>query len=363
MAQLADVLRRHGPSYVARYGDRLLPSHRRALRDLVVCRTPAMGAHVARCDSCGQWHSYYHSCRNRSCPTCYQPRSEAWLAQQRARLLPVPYFHVVFTLPDALRRLVRGHQRILLNVLFVAAAQSLMRLCADPRYVGGRIGILAVLHTWTRALLWHPHIHCLVPGGGLTDAGCWQCSRKRFLVPVRALSELFRARFMALARKALPAVRFPEQLWQTRWVVYSKPTVQGADRVLAYLGRYVHRVAITNRRILALNDRSVTFSYRDSRDDRYKRMTLEAFEFVRRFLQHVLPQGFHKVRNYGLLSPARRDQLDQLQQTLGQPSQSGAKGDKGETTTATGPSWPCPHCGKGLMVVVAIVSAPSRGPP
>lgn len=237
-ADIADVFRRHGSQYLDRYKDSILPSHHRALRNLSQCRTAAMGGHLCRCDRCAALHYRYHSCRNRSCPTCLWNRTDQWIRAKSTQLLPVPYFHLVFTLPSELRRLVRSNQKALLSVLFRAATSSLMDLARDPHYIGGKIGILAVLHTWTRAMVYHPHLHCLVPGGGLSpDGDYWLPTRSNYLVPVKALSVMFRARYMDMARKALPEVRFPQAVWQKPWVVYSKPALQGFGPLLRYLGR------------------------------------------------------------------------------------------------------------------------------
>lgn len=225
MASVAMVVRRFGAAYRARYDAAMLPSHRRALRDLAACRTAALGGHVFQCDQCGAEHYVYHSCRNRSCPTCHGAVTATWLAAREAELLPVPYFHVVFTLPSDLRDIVRSHQRVLLNALMTTAAEALQALGRDPHYVGGTLGILAVLHTWTRALVYHPHVHCLVPAGALApnasvQPATWRPARGHFLVPVRALSVRFRARFLAHLTRALPEVSVPPAVWRKPWVVY-----------------------------------------------------------------------------------------------------------------------------------------------
>ena len=249
-------------------------------------------------------------------------------------------------------------------ILFQASAQALLTLSADPRYVGGNVGILSVLHTWTRQLGRHPHVHCLVTAGGLTTDGRWLVARKKYLVPVAALSILFRAKFMALARKALPEVDFPESLWADNWVVYCKPALQGSQKLLDYLGRYVHRIAITNRRILAIHKGQVTFEYKDSRDARWKKCTLPGAEFLRRFLQHVLPRRFHKVRYYGLLGPRKRAKLRQLQLLLSAKEQDAE--NIANSTSADHEqeeSCPCPICKTGLMLIISILPRATRGPP
>ena len=369
MPEIADIFRRYGTQYRERFGEGMLPSHLRAVRDIAACRTESFGGHLAICDHCGIWRYSYHSCRNRSCPKCHGSDTDKWLDERRRELLPVPYFHLVFTVPKELHGLIRTHQRVLYALLIRAAANSLMTLARDPRYVGGTIAVLCVLHTWTRAMVYHPHVHCLVPGGGLADDGwSWLPARKRFLVPVRPLSEIFRAKFMELARRALPDQAFPESVWHTPWVVYSKPAIQTAEKVLMYLARYVHRIAITNNRILAANDNTVTFRFKDSRERRWKTMTLSALEFMRRFLQHVLPQGFHKVRSYGLLAPGSRGLLPRIRELVLSTSSTHLQ----QTTSAVPDRHPaqknlrpstCPQCQVGSLVVVLFLPYRRRAPP
>lgn len=343
--QLADVLRRHGPSYLQRYGDAVPISHVRAIEAVTRCRTAALGGQLAKCTVCDREHLLFHSCRHRICPTCGFDATNRWLARQRELVLPVPYFHVVFTLPAELRRLVRSHQRALLGVLFRAAFDSLAALCRSERWLGGNIGALAVLHTWTRTLEWHPHVHLLVPAGGLAgDGQTWvrppRC-RKRFLVPVRALAAGFRGRFLHLARKALPAEAMPQVDANKRWVVYSKPVAHGPEQVLEYLGRYVHRTALSDKSILACDTDCVRFAYRDSRDGQRKTMRLPAHEFVRRFLQHVPRKGLHRVRTFGLLHPAYRPTLRRLQLKLAPPP---VLPQDAEPRPEVPVAIACPHC-------------------
>jgi hypothetical protein len=357
MLRLADVLRRHGAEYLERHGTSMMPSHVHAVKAILRCRTPAMGGHLATCTTCGSEHLLFHSCRHRACPRCGYDRTTRWLAAQRELLLPVPYFHVVLTLPSELRRLMRSHQAALLPVLFQAAFESLAALCADPHYLRAQIGALALLHTWTRTLEWHPHVHMLVPGGGLaSDGRTWIAApprRTRYLVPGKALAKHFRGRFLDLARRTLPAVSFPHVPWGKRWVVFAKPVVQGAEKVLDYLGRYVHKTAISDHAIVAADDRTVTFRYQDSRDHRRKRMTLPASEFLRRFLQHVPHKGFHRVRAFGLLHPARRATLRQFQLLLAPRG--------GHESPALATQRPqrlrCPICKQGPLVLLRRVSA------
>jgi hypothetical protein len=371
MPEVADVLRRYGSDYRERFGEDLLPSHRRAMDDLVRCRTEALGGHLLQCDHCGQEHYAYHSCRNRSCPKCHHHETEAWLAERRQELLPVPYFHVVLPLPQELRELVRRNQKDLYDILLRAAAQALITLAADPHYVGGLIGVLCVLHTWSRTLAYHPHVHCLIPAGGVSaDRTEWRPARPSYLVPVHALAKLFRGLFLDLVRQERPDLPLPEAAWTKGWVVYCQPTVQGTEKVLSYLGRYVHRIALTNHRLLSIADGQVCFRYQDSQDHRWHTMTLPAQEFIRRFLQHVLPQGFHKVRYYGLWSPVHRPLLHQLQLWLAghAPDLPPASPEPESQSTA---SWelplcagqPCPSCGQGLLVVIRSLPRLQRGPP
>ena len=356
--RIADIVRAHGPAYMERFVESMLPSHARAMRAIANCRTPALGGHLGECAQCGQRHLLYHSCRHRACPQCGHDSTAKWLAAQRELLLPVRYFHVVFTLPAELRRLVRSHQEVLFGVLFRAAFETLSTLWADPKHLGAaQIGALAVLHTWTRTLEWHPHIHMLVPAGGLdADGRTWRSvsrRRKLFLVPVRALAKHFRGRFLALARSALPGVAFPEIPWDKPWVVYAKPTVQGADKLLAYLGRYVHRTATSDEAVAAMDETTVTFTYRDSRDHQRKSMRLPAHEYLRRLLQHVPPKGLHRVRSFGLLHPAHRDTLRRLQLLLAPR----AAPPIPPTPPATKPRLRCPHCAQGTLRLVLRLSA------
>lgn len=365
MPGIADIFRTYGPSYRDRFGQSMPPSHRRTIQDVTDCRTEVMGGHVFACNYCEEIRYAYHSCKNRSCPTCHEADRKAWLEKRRQERLPVPYFHAVFTLPKELHEIIRSHQKAGYALIMEAAALSLTKLAADTRYVGGQIGMLAILHTWTRALIYHPHVHCLIPAGGISpDRRYWLEARKHYLVPVRALSEIFRATFMSLIRRKLPHVVFPQSLWEKSWVVYCKSGGHTADKVLAYLARYVHQTAITNSRILQAEHGKVTFRYKDSREARWKTMTLDASEFMRRFLQHVLPCGFHKVRYYGLLSPRNRQLLEQIRRELTQrtspleqETQEPAKNKNSHSCLL------CPFCQKGHLIPVMVLPRKWRGPP
>ena len=366
MLEVADIVRLHGPAYLAEFGASLPATHTRALRDIAACRTPHFGGHVYQCDHCGQLRYAYHSCRNRHCPKCHGDQTARWLEQQRARLLPCAYFMVTFTLPASLRPLARGHSKIVYSLLMRTAAAALQTLAADPRFLGAQIGCLAVLHTWTRAMLYHPHVHLLVTAGGLSDDATSWISPKRpaFLVPVRALSRIFRAKMCAALNKAGLLEHAPPGVWKIPWVVHAQPAGRG-QQVLDYLGRYLFRVAISNSRLEAFHHGNVTFRYRDNRTQQLRRVTLTGVEFLRRFLQHVLPRGFAKVRYYGLWSPSRRHQLDLARALLDQslPLASTDPPSPPDAPTAPAPSLPlCPLCGVGALVVIGVLR-PQRGPP
>lgn len=358
MVELAEIVFRHGEDYLARFDGRILPSHRRALSDIAACRTASLGGRLFVCPSCDHQHYAYHSCNNRSCPKCSGARTGRWLARREEELLPVPYFHVVFTLPEPWREVVRSHQKLLLPLLMRAAAQSLLTLGADPRYLGGELGLLCVLHTWTRTLVYHPHVHCLVPAGALARDGTWKPAGKAFLLPVRALSRLFRGKFLYGAGQLLSREKRPAYCDQ-EWVVYCKPTLRRTRKVLAYLGRYVHRVAITDRRLLTLENGQVTFRWHQSGTGAPRRMTLPVGEFLRRFLQHVLPKGTHKVRYYGFLSPARRLRFKRLQLLLHDRH----KSQKTPAVAVPAIEQRCPCCAVGVLILVGRLPRVTRGPP
>jgi hypothetical protein len=350
MSTLADIVQQYGAAYEAQFGARLLPSHRRTLRDIAHCRTAALGGHLYACEACGETHYQYHSCQNRHCPQCQHQLGKQWLAKQQDLLLPVPYFMVTFTLPAALHDVARQQQKIVYNILFRASAAALQTLAWDPRYIGGQIGMVGVLHTWGRNLTYHPHVHYVVPAGGLSSDGeQWLAARRNFLVPVKALSILFRAKVRDALKRTELFDQVPVEIWQQAWVVHCKPVGKG-EGALKYLAPYIFRVAISNRRILKVADSKVTFRYRESDTGRWRTCTLMAEEFLRRFLQHVLPKGFVKVRYYGLFSPSLRHQLPLIWLVLAVPEE--ALDTKHEANSATEPIDPavnmlaCPRCGQ-----------------
>ena len=366
--EVADVFRGYGSEYLQKFGERMPPSHRRAFKDILGCRTPVMGGHVFECNHCGKLRYSYHSCRNRSCPKCRKNDTKAWIQGREKELLPVPYYHVIFTLPHELSGFMRLYQQDLYGLLIKSAAESILKLTADRHYVGGQVGVMAVLHTWGSNLSYHPHVHCLVTGGGLSsDGNAWIPARDDYLVPVNALSKLFRGIFLARIRRQLKEIHLPKSIWQKDWVVHCKPAVHGTRTVLNYLARYIHRVAIANSRILSVDNGNVTFRYKDSKRGAYiKSMTVRAGEFIRRFLQHVLPAGVHKIRYYGLWSPSNRKKLLELQHTLAKSEnveQERLEEDVDTEISARLESRQCPHCKKGMLVWIGRLSRQGRAPP
>lgn len=366
MIEVADILRQHAAAYGASHT--LLPSQERALRDIENCRTEFFGGHVAQCDHCGHLRYAYHSCRNRHCPKCHGEQAEDWLERQRSLLLPVPHFLLTFTLPAELRSLAFGHQKQVYGALLRCAAASVLKLTADPCWLGATPTLLAVLHTWTRAMLYHPHVHLLVSAGGLTpDGRRWVPTRNpAFLLPVRALSVIFRAKLRDALQAGGLLHQVPARVWSQPWVVHSQHAGSGA-KVLDYLARYVFRVAITHSRIEAFRDGRVTFRFRDNRTQQIRRVCLGADEFIHRFLHHVLPKGFPKVRHYGLASSANGPKRDQarrlLPQTL-QPPEPDMPPTEAPTRQSGMESLPlCPHCHQGHLHVIQTLRPRPKYPP
>ncbi|MFO7906804.1 MAG: transposase [Pirellulaceae bacterium] len=308
--ELADVVRRFGPAYATQYGAAMMPSQRKALADIAACCTKELGGRLYHCDNCQESFWQDHCCRNRACPKCHGTQTREWLQQREAELLPCPYFHAVATIPSQLQAAFYKDQKFMYGLLMRVAAQAVRELCAVKRHLGALPGILAVLHTWTGELAYHPHVHLLITGGGVTpDGQSWQPARGQFLVPVRLLSRKIAALFREALRKEKPDVfaTLPECVWHLEWVSFCKYYGHGNDAVLNYLSRYVFRTAISNARILAMDETHVTFRYKDRSNDTWRTVRLPGVEFLRRFLQHVLPRGFHRVRYYGLWHPSQRD--------------------------------------------------------
>ena len=368
--EVADIFRDAGPAYRAAHAGHVSLAQLKVMSAVEHCRTAALGGHVEACSDCGHWRIAYNSCRSRHCPRCQGAAARTWLAEREADLLPVGYFHVVFTVPAEVADIALQNKAALYGLLFQAASATMTTIAADPKHLGARIGITAVLHTWGSAMTHHPHIHMIVPGGGLSpDGSRWISSRPAFLLPVRVLGKLFRrlflTRLMALydagqlgffgsiahlaERRAF--LRYLAPARKKRWVVYAKPPFAGPEAVLAYLSRYTHRIAISNSRLIRHDETGVTFRYKDYRRagaDRQQVMTLSADEFIRRFLLHVLPKGFHRIRHYGLLAGAtRKVRLGHIRQLLGMAP--ALADDAALEPPDTRP--PCPCCG-GRMVII-----------
>ena len=374
MLELADIFRVAGPDYRTSHAGRMLPSHARAMDDIVRCRTPALGGAVYQCDACGTRDFAYHSCRNRHCPKCQGDRAQAWLAGVRARMLPCDHYLLTFTLPEQLRGLARTHQTTVYSALVRQAAAAVQTLATDRAWIGGDVGILAVLHTWTRTLDYHPHVHLLVTAGGLTaDGTAWiQPAHARFLMPGYILSELFRGKMRAALVRAGLADRH-DPVWRRRWTVHLAPIGHG-DHALRYLSRYVFHVALSNTRLQHFVDDRVTFRYTHARTQETRRLTLPVETFIERFLQHVLPRRFTKIRYFGLLSPSCRAKRDRARRLLEDhaapdPPLAPRPTDEPVTSTAatgTGTGAPralrCPACHRGRLHVIERISR-SRAPP
>ena len=383
LLEVADIFRAAGAGYRAAQAGHLSLAQLKVMSAIQNCRTAALGGHVDGCDDCGHLRIAYNSCRNRHCPKCQGAAARTWLAEREADLLPVGYFHVVFTLPAEVADIAWQNKAVVYDLLFRAASETMMTIAADPRHLGARIGITAVLHTWGSAMTHHPHVHMIVPGGGIsTDGMRWVASRAGFLLPVRVLGKLFRRLFLSrllelhhagglaffgaqtdLADRRTFAHHLAS-LRKKRWVVYAKPPFAGPEAVLAYLARYTHRVAISNRRLIAFDDAGVTFRYKDYRrtsPERQQVMTLDPHEFIRRFLLHVLPRGFHRIRHYGLLASAtRKASITRARELLAVSPPAGPA----EPVEPSGPLPPCPCCG-GRMRIIEIFGRWSqpRAPP
>jgi hypothetical protein len=374
--EVADIFRGHGPAWRQANAGHVSLDQQKVMEAIESCRTAALGGHVERCADCSYTTIAYNSCRNRHCPKCQGAAAREWLAEREAELLSVPYYHVVFTLPAKIATIAYQNKAAIYNLLFKAAAETMLTIAADPQHLGARIGITAVLHTWGSTLIHHPHIHMIVPGGGISlDGQRWVACRPRFFLPVPVLAELFRGRMlhMLLAahkagqlqffgkharlaeRKAFAAYLAP--LRKLDWYVYAKAPFGGPEAVLDYLSRYSHRVAISNRRLIACDHRGVSFRYKDYRADgsaRYGVVTLATPEFIRRFLMHVLPKGFHRIRHYGLFaSGSRAENIARARELLAMPKPQAASADAGATdgNEPPTPAHPCPCCG-GRMITI-----------
>ena len=354
MVEMADIVRRHGPAYRQTFNTRMLPSHRRALHDIERCRTPDLGGTTYLCRDCGQFDYSYHSCGNRACPKCGNQKVTEWIVKQEALLLPIPHFFITFTLPASARGPARSNQKVVYGILIKQAWEALRKLACDPRFLGADIGAVAILQTWKRDMGFHPHAHFLVPAGGLSSDGCkWVPTRhSKYLVAEKPLAMIFRAKFRDAIVKAGLAHLFAEAFAQPGWVVDCEFVGDGRG-VVKYLAPYVFRTAISNKRILSLSeDGDVTYRFKDNQD-RWHNKTLPAARFLARFLQHVLPKGFQRVRYYGFLHPNSRDRLDTIRALF-----SLAPYSKPQAVAAPAAPRACPHCGGTLTILAPLKKRP-----
>jgi hypothetical protein len=352
--ELATIFREHAAAYHQQFGSRLSPNQQQAMRAIERCRTEALGGHIYLCQACNEICYSYHSCRNRHCPKCQNEKAQQWLEKQQDFLLWAPYFLLTFTVPAAINSNALSNQAVIYDLIFRTSAAATQHLAQDSRFVGGQIGMIGVLHTWGRNLSYHPHVHYLVPAGGIAKDGNWLPSRKSFLLPVKALSKIFRAKFRAALQRTAHYQGIPEEVWHQDWVVHCQPVGSG-QHALKYLAPYIFRVAISNNRILKMQDGKVTFYYKASDTGKTKTCTLSAIEFIRRFLQHVLPKGFVKVRYYGFFSSGCRAKLAALQQQLGasgtDPAHPSVENDSNSNhqTSKANDTIPCPRCGQSMQ--------------
>jgi hypothetical protein len=358
--ELATIVRETGEDYLRRFGDRMLPSHRRALSDITLCRTPALGGQLYRCDGCVRERYGYHSCQNRACPKCQSDRTEAWLSAQHDRLLPTDHFLFTFTLPAPLRPVARSHQRIAYDALLRCAADAVLTLAADPKHLGARPAVLAVLHTHGRDLSYHPHAHLLVSAGGLSTDGARLVPSKhaRFLLPGRVLSVLFRQKMRDAFEKAGLTEKLPDKVWRTPWVVHGEHAGSG-EQVLQYLGRYLFKSPLPNSRIERFENGRVTFRFKSHRTGKLVHQTLPAHVLLHRLLQHVLPERLHHVRGYGLLAPTSKAKLERAQELLPPRAPSAPPTPKTQAQSEPRPtrgSHRCPFCEHGRMQRVAMLT-------
>ena len=368
MIEVADVFRRFGPDYLKVHGASMLPSHRRAITDLMACRTEALGGHLWRCTECSAEVHSYHSCKNRSCPKCHANDTASWLAARKAEMLPTHHFHVTVTVPEELRRVMRANQVVGYGLLMTSVTRAILDLARDSRYVGGTVGVLAVLHTWTRQLEFHPHVHCLVTGGGVSQNGDqWYPAKPDFLFPVKALAKLVRGKLRAGLTKAGLADAVPKSVWTKPWVAHCTPWGDGEQAVLDYLARYVFRTALTNSRIIALDDQGVTFMVKPRDGEMSRTCRLTGPEFMRRFLQHVLPPGFHKVRYCGLWHHSKRPVAERVSIMLRlerppKPTEAAVADQTSPLPAASPDPMPrgCPRCDTGHLVLVRRLSPIAR---
>ncbi len=355
MPELADVFRLYGPAYVEKYGSRMLPSHKRAMQDIVQCRTGELGGTTWYCPECADFHYSHHSCKNRHCPKCQNDAADDWIVMQQGKLLPVPYFMITVTLPSELRQVTRSNQIAVYRIFFQTSAEAIQLLALDPRFIGGEIGLLGVLQTWTRAMDYHPHIHYLVPGGGLSlDRKRWLAAKPDFLMPAKPLAMIFKGKFRDALKKVGLFESVPKSVWKKDWVIDIEPVGNG-EAAVKYLAPYIFRVAISNRNILSMKEGQVTFRYKDSETREVQFRTLPADRFIALFLQHVLPMGFIKVRYFGFYASTKKHLLGIVKELLL------IRPAKEEKPAKPAKGFKCPDCGKPMIAMQDIPA--KRGPP
>lgn len=363
--ELADIFTRHGPAYLQKYGDRMPTRHKRVMQKVLQCRTPALGGRVYECEPCFQLAYAFHSCQDRHCPKCGADHAVHWLSKQHELLVDVPYYLVTFTLPQEFRRIVRSNQKEMINLLFSASSAALKKLALDEKFIGGALGFMGVFHSWSRINTYHPHVHYVVPGGALTiDGKAWRFSQKKFLMPEGALAKIFRGKFRDALKKSSPSLfaQVPVSVWRQdkKWVVHVERSGRGPE-VLKYLSPYIYRVALSNKNLVRMKDGTVTFRYKESKSNKWRLMTLPAEEFIRRFLQHVLPRGLQKVRYYGWMSHRQKEILKKLKLLLGDVPCD----DLLKKAQASRP-FTCPKCGRPMQrigVIPPVKDQTQRAPP
>jgi len=376
--EVADIFSKHGVDYRERY--KLPITKLRVMRAIEICRTSELGGHMTKCEDCSAEQPVYNSCRNRHCPKCQFNRTEKWLEARKKEVLPIQYFHVVFTLPDTLNSIVMMNQKDVYNIFFKSVSETLIKLSKDPKHLGAQIGAVCVLHTWGQNLMFHPHIHCIVTGGGLSiNSTQWISSKQDFFISVHALGKLFRGKFLSYLKnhhyekglqfnqatmhlsKKSEFLKYLRPLYNKNWVVYSKPPFNGAKSIIEYLGRYTHKVAISNHRLISLHDGKVTFKYRDYSDgNQQKEMTLEAHEFIRRFLLHVLPDRYIKIRYFGILCNRKKKENIKFIRLLLDHIEYSETNDV--ETSVVDDFYCCPSCKKGKLIKICILPIRCRAP-
>jgi DNA-directed RNA polymerase subunit M/transcription elongation factor TFIIS len=363
--ETADIFHRYFDKYLNKFGDKIPKNHLKTANDIMTCRTSAKGGEVYYCENCKSFHYAYHSCKNRHCPKCGSNDSEKWIERQKEKLLPVKYFMVTFTVPQELRFLIRSNRQLFYSILFQAASEALKELLSDCQYAGGESGFTAILHTWTRRLIYHPHLHFIVPGGAFDiERNIWNKASNKFLIPVRKLSRKFREKFCYLLKKKNPEMfkTIPQKVWKSGFNTHSKPVGNG-ESTLKYLANYVYKTAIGNNRIVSLENGKVTFNYKDSKTNEVKYVKISVFEFMRRFLQHTLPKRFQRIRHYGFLSSGAKKKFEKICSyfhfTKYKKPETKQKSDKLKTHE----KFLCPKCHKKMKFLWTLERRAERAPP